>query len=79
MRVERTKNSTIYFRMNQLIIIKQALDLHIVISLSITYNLTTFSFLEKSSLKLANSTLAIGKNPVKLLFNPSVKMLDDGC
>lgn len=40
---------------------------------------TTFSFLEKSSLKLINSTLIIGKNPVKLLFNPSVKMLDQGC
>ena len=40
--------------------------------------LTTFSFLEKSSLKLVNSTLTIGKNPVKLMFNPSVKMLDDG-
>ena len=40
---------------------------------------TTFSFLEKSSLKLANTTLAIGKNPVKLMFNPSVKMLDNGC
>ena len=33
---------------------------------------TTFSFLEKSSLKLVNSILTIGKNPVKLLFNPSV-------
>ena len=33
---------------------------------------TTFSFLEKSSLKLVNTTLAIGKNPVKLMFNPSV-------
>jgi hypothetical protein len=37
-----------------------------------------FLFLEKSSLKLANATLAIGKNPVKLLFNPSVKLLDHG-
>ena len=40
---------------------------------------TTFSFLEKSSLKLANATLAIGKNPVKLMFNPSVKLLGNGC
>ena len=35
---------------------------------------TTFSFLEKSSLKLINSILIIGKNPVKLLFNPSLQL-----
>ena len=43
------------------------------------FKTTFFFFRKKSSLKLINSTLIIGKNPVKLLFNPSVKMLDDGC
>ena len=43
------------------------------------FKTTFFFFRKKSSLKTINLTLIIGKNPVKLLFNPSVKMLDDGC
>ena len=38
------------------------------------FKTTFFFFRKKSSLKLINSILIIGKNPVKLLFNPSLQL-----